>query len=576
MLKETIKKISNNKYFIPIFIIVINILFFLMCNKAFTPKYEQVDDFIIMNLISKSDGNYNIYGVQMHPIICGIIILLYKTSININWYTIFMLGMQFLSFTIIGTVFCKKSKIIGLPLYISFLFIMYTKVLRYIQYTTVSMLCIASGTILLMHSMEKDNKIGLLFALLMVSLGCMIRFSTIIIAVPFILLFFIFNYLKNKEKKHLKIMIILILLVLLINVSFNVFYNINPTYREFLKFHDVRTYLHDYNWLYYENNKEVFNNINWSENDRNIFYAYCYGDENVYNTETLEKLKESAINNQGKENIIEKFINTIRTLGYYITTTDYMYIILVIFLIIIYIYNNLFVNVGNKQRKNKNALLNIFFSNFVFMIAIGLHGVFIWLNRPMLRVIISIYIMAMAILMYGLLDNIKELKKIKNILILTLIFVIGIVEFKTNVNYARYYNIENFKVYREIIDYTGAHKENAYLYTLSMRDRFLAYSIYEKIEDDKLSNIRPLGDWDTYTKNYYDFKERYNIENLIESLYKKDNIYLISGNIIWKEKFTQYITIVEKYIEEHYNIDIECNVVKEFENNIKIYKLQEK
>ena len=43
-------------------------------------------------------------------IICGIIILLYKTAIDINWYTVFLLIMQFISFTIIGTVFTKKNK----------------------------------------------------------------------------------------------------------------------------------------------------------------------------------------------------------------------------------------------------------------------------------------------------------------------------------------------------------------------------------------------------------------------------------------------------------------------------------
>ena len=89
MLKEKAKKFLENKYFGVILVTIINIVFFVVCNKLFTFKYEQVDDFIIMNLISKMDGSYSVYGVQMHPIICGIIILLYKTTININWYTIF-------------------------------------------------------------------------------------------------------------------------------------------------------------------------------------------------------------------------------------------------------------------------------------------------------------------------------------------------------------------------------------------------------------------------------------------------------------------------------------------------------
>lgn len=78
-IKENMLKIVNKKYFELIVIFFINIIFFIICNNLFEFKYEQVDDFIIMNLISKSDGLYSIYGVQMHPVICGFIILLYKT-----------------------------------------------------------------------------------------------------------------------------------------------------------------------------------------------------------------------------------------------------------------------------------------------------------------------------------------------------------------------------------------------------------------------------------------------------------------------------------------------------------------
>lgn len=78
-MKEKILKITNRKYFELIVIVLINLIFFIICNTLFEFKYEQVDDFIIMNLISKSDGLYSLYGVQIHPVICGFIILLYKT-----------------------------------------------------------------------------------------------------------------------------------------------------------------------------------------------------------------------------------------------------------------------------------------------------------------------------------------------------------------------------------------------------------------------------------------------------------------------------------------------------------------
>ena len=70
--------------------------------------------------------------------------------------------------------------------------------------------------------------------------------------------------------------------------------------------------------------------------------------------------------------------------------------------------------------------------------------------------------------------------------------------------------------------------------------------------------------------------KRYYIDNLMESLYKNDNVYIIAGDVIWNEDYKEYINIIVKYIKEHYSVDLQCNIVKEFKNNLKIYKLQEK
>lgn len=579
MIKEKMQKIVNNKWFGILLITIINVILFIICNKLFTPRYEQVDDFMIMNLISEMDGNYTVYGVQMHPIICGIIILLYKTGININWYTIFLLTIQFISFTVIGIVFWKKNKRLGLPLYICFVVIMYAKMLRYIQYTTVSMLAIASGVILLMYSIDnikEINKSSLIFGIIMIILGAMIRLSTIIIAIPFILLYFVFKLLKDKNINIIKIGLISIVSILLVNISFNVLYNINPIYKDFLEFHDVRTYLHDYNWMYYDNNKEIFDSIDWSENDRDIFYAYCFGDEEVYNTQELEKLKESALKNKNETNILQKCAITFKNFTSEVKDDTYKYIFLTVAILIIF--NNLFIvtNKSETDKDNRNNNIKIGFVNLIFLGIIGIHCLFIFLGRPMFRVIISTYIIGIIMLMYELLEKpkINATKIIAYIFIIFMIFT-SVLEFKQNVKYASYYNIENYSGYKKVLEYTNSHKENAYLYTLVMRDRFLAYSIYEKVPDNTFSNIRPLGDWDTYTDNYYDFKERYNLDNLMEDLYKNDNVYLISGKVIWSEKYEEYITIIKRYIKEHYNVDVRIDLVKEFENNIKIYKLYE-
>lgn len=577
MIREKITRITSNKFFALGLTIIINILFFLICNNLFSFKYEQVDDFIIMNLISKLDGNYNIYGVQIHPLICGIIILLYKTGININWYSVFMLMMQFVSFTIIGTVFIYKNKKIGIPIYLCFIFIIYSKMLMYIQYTTVAILCIASGMILLIDSIkniEKIKKINLVISILMIAIGCLIRFSTIIIALPFMGVYFICKLIEDKNIKVIKIGLLLFILICLVNVSFNLIYNLNPVYREFLKFHDARTYLHDYNWMSYISNKETFDDVGWTKNDRDIFYAYCFGDEEVYNTTTLKKLEETAVKNTNNINWFSKIFSVFRELNIEIKDDIYEYVFLLV--VILTIVNNL-IMILKKEKDTRHDAIKVSLINLILIIVIGMHCLFIYLGRPMFRVVISIYILGIVMLMYIARENMKFLtQKAIIIILLAVLLVISGLEFKQSIKFAKRYNIENFSVYKEILEYTSKHKENAYLYTLVMRDRFLAYSVYEKIPDNSYENLRPLGDWDTYTKNYYNFKEKYNLDNLMKSLYEKENVYLISGNVIWGEQYEQYINIIEKYILEHYNVQVDSQIIKEFDNDIKIYKLKAK
>lgn len=573
-MKDKIGKIINSKYFDIIFVILINVIFFVLCNSLFTPKYEQIDDFMIMNLISKADGFSTLYGVQIHPLICGIIILLYKTAININWYTVFMLAMQFISFTIIGTVLLKKNKSIGIPLYIALIFMLYSKMLCYIQYTTISMLCITAGFILLMYSIneiKRIKKVCVICAILMFIIGCMIRFNTILIAVPFLALYFVCKILQDRDVKIIKIILILIIAIFITNISFTIFYNINPTYKEFFKFHEARSYLHDINILFYEESKEVFDNVEWSENDRDLFYGYLYGDEETFSPEKIETLKNNAIETEKDVDILEKLTDTINGFLIFINNRIYKYLfMLTVFAVIA---NNLILIIKNYKDKldDKNDNIKISFINLTFLSMILMHCLFIFLNRPMFRVIIAIYILGTTILLYEFLEHIKINKnKFIRYLCVIGILIIGVLEFKENIYVGKLYDEDNYSVYNEIIEYTNSHKENAYLFSLAIHDRYLAYSIYEKIPDNTFSNIRALGDWDTYTENYYVFKDKYNIDNLLESLFQNDNVYLISGNVLWRED----IEIVKQYIEEHHNIKVKTNVIKEFEKDIKIYKLE--
>ena len=83
-----------------------------------------------------------------------------------------------------------------------------------------------------------------------------------------------------------------------------------------------------------------------------------------------------------------------------------------------------------------------------------------------------------------------------------------------------------------------------------------------------------MGGWDMYTKNYYDFKDRYGLDGTFLDLLK-ENVYLIDGDVNWSGNFYQdYIKNIILFIKEHYDTKVTYEKVKTFDN-IYIYKLYE-
>lgn len=158
MFKNKIRKIIDSKYFNCIFIISINLVFFIICNMIFQLRYETVDDFTIMKIISKLDGTYSCYSIYIHPILSFFIMLLYKTGININWYTVFILLLQFISFSLIGTILLNKNKRIGSVFYLMIMSTMYCNLLLIINYTSVAAIVILSGIISILYYLESNKK----------------------------------------------------------------------------------------------------------------------------------------------------------------------------------------------------------------------------------------------------------------------------------------------------------------------------------------------------------------------------------------------------------------------------------
>lgn len=163
-------------------------------------------------------------------------------------------------------------------------------------------------------------------------------------------------------------------------------------------------------------------------------------------------------------------------------------------------------------------------------------------------------------------DN--RLKAISIITILvTIVYVGGAYQYN--------YYLEDYNNYKNVINYTNEHKENVYLYTVpSLQYRYLAYSVYEMPPKASFTNLRVMGGWDMFTKNYEDFKERYNLDGTFLDLLKED-VYLIDGDVNWSGNYYHnYIDNIVLFIKENYGKDVNYKKVETI-GNIYIYKIYE-
>ena len=199
-MKDMLKNIINKTYFK---VAIINLVIFGIANILFNIKYEQVDDMIIYSLYSGLDSTYNIHGIYIYPLICLVLSNLYKICSIINWHTVLLLSMQFICFTVIGTILLKnKSSKVGYILYTIFASICYTSLLLLIQYTSVSALLIATAFFIIFDMQEEKSfsKRKKVFADILFVLGIMIIGIYIISSIIY--------YKKNIKVENLFLMIV--------------------------------------------------------------------------------------------------------------------------------------------------------------------------------------------------------------------------------------------------------------------------------------------------------------------------------------------------------------------------------
>ena len=115
------------------------------------PFYGSNDEFSLAAIASGGYGKYTQYFIYIHSGFGWLLKLFYSAVPNLNWYTLVMYGLIFLSLTFVGAVWIRRAKRTGMLLSMALVLACVQPLYVELQYTKTAAAVTASCASWRMH-----------------------------------------------------------------------------------------------------------------------------------------------------------------------------------------------------------------------------------------------------------------------------------------------------------------------------------------------------------------------------------------------------------------------------------------
>lgn len=291
---------------------------FIICAIIYSihpPVFESNDDVTILNTLSGRVTGTPSGEAMFFSVFLGLpISLLYRIIPQVQWYTLFLIGLNVLCFAIIVTCsFNKinsKYKALAIPFITSVVAVISLWSFALIQYTYVSALCGAAAIVLLFFG--KREKLSIIFVLLSI----MIRVQSGLISLAFYCIALFFNKIfllepKFKIKTILKNVVLPVFCVLIFVLCFAVADNLLKTHviepKGYTAFQKAQSSLVDYPMVSFENAQDVKSKYGWTEDIYNLVRQFFMMDERVTTDSMAYMALLSPLKTEGIISVIVNF-----------------------------------------------------------------------------------------------------------------------------------------------------------------------------------------------------------------------------------------------------------------------------
>jgi hypothetical protein len=527
------------------------------------PTYGTTDDYILSTFVSgEYTGNLERRLIFIQPLVGFIMNIFQKLFFQINIYSLFLLLLVILVFSIYLTIITLNNKLI---------LINYSLVICLITWFTLRPTYTAASILLIMFSIStilmrieqksSKNSILLIILSLLLSIGILIRIESFIgvfiIAIPLIC----FILLKNKYIKIVNLGIVASIVFSLILINFLIIANVsNSNWQSYDKWNMIR---HQVQHRYSEN--LILQNVvatgKWTPAEYHLFMDLAYADHAYFSDKWIKIAFDSTNSTRGIRGILNADIKfTLENL--FSLAKNYYLILLGQIILLIYLLKSM-------QTKIKEKIIYTVICTFPTLISFYYMASTLHLpERVVLPITFSSVIFLMTLVNVFQIQLFKKnnLKIINNILpiIFSLLLIIDQKSFQRIFENKKLKLDAQTKIswLKELENSIFIGPGNTELYKFEN-----PYFAKIKIESQNIFNT---GNWETFSPHWE--KRRLQL-GLTEK-----NIYfdLLQPNIFWVGYDVPDTSLfVEMYLKEKYKLEISREKIKSYLDGFSVYKFEE-
>ena len=498
--------------------------------------YPVVDDIMVNQTILS--GN-NMLLPYIGILLSSALVFLQQLFTNWNIYFIFLALSFCLSFSIYLESFFRKKYYFLLPL----VMLLQMVLMKYFSFSVIAYL-LSTAAILLLF--ERKYVTGMILSLIGLSIRPQIIASLLLLLLPFL----VFEVIKGKKKKEL---FLLSAVIVLIFASNKVYTLTRPDVQEYLTWNTLSTNLRDFPAIDYEKHAKEFQELGVSENDLSASTYWLFAEKEALNNELLTKI-------QSVRSFSEKYsFNVLQMVSDY-----FQNIILTSFLFVMIGWFVFF-----KPKK--------FYGWLLPLVPFALIGALFVRQRVVERIYIPMIISFLIFFVYyaPLFYSKRKLLKRRGIFYsCQLVGMVASLIWVNSVGEGLYWfpNIQSSMV-SEYHDAVEKHTDKLLIFdsysTLVNSQPSLA-TIRTK-PDQLIENTTTLGNWQTFSPNYYQLMKKYNVEdpsNLLSSALDNENILFF-----WSPSSGK-IDQVKRIMKEHYQKDVYFEEVEAATSDMNLYRLR--